>query len=168
MKAFYLTILVICFFNLSEGIAINTTSKTATHQIQETGISVQSKKKTSRWKRFKNKISQKKTLLSKWFRKIKKAAVNKVGVAIGLIFGISIFGTMLLFFGSLFVFSSIITGVYAAAITSGILAAVGGYILSDYLYRKIAKEKSPLWFKLTSGFFVIMPLLVVFAYLASE
>lgn len=168
MKAFYLSIFMFCFLNLSEGIAINTASKTTTHQIQETEISIESKEKSSRWQRFKNKVSQKKTLLSKWFQKIKRKALNKVGVAIGLILGVSFFGGGLLFLGSLFVFSGLITSVYTAAIISGIIAAVGGYILSDYLYRQIVKEKSPLWFKLTSGFFVAMPLLVVFAYLASE
>lgn len=165
MKALYLSIIIICFLNSSEAIAINSVSKTSTIQVPKTEINLQSKKKLNRWQRFKSKFSKRISSAKKWLKKI---ALDKELISLALIFGVSMFGSALIFVGSAFVFSAIITSTYTAAFLAGGVAAIGGYILSDYLYRVSLKEKSPLWYKLVSGFCVLVPFFVILAYYTSE
>lgn len=166
MKAFYLSIFMIFFLNISETDAVNSVSKTST--IQKTETKLQSKKKLNRWQHFKTTFRKKKFLIKKWLKKMKKKAFSKALIQLALIFGLSMFGATAIFLGSAFVFSLLIASANTAAILAGIVAAVGGYILTDYLYRMILKEKSPWWFKIISGFFVLTPLLVILIFLNSD
>ncbi len=160
MKAFYFLIFTICLLNPSEAVAI----KTTTIQVQKTVTKSQSKKKLNRWQRFKNHFSKKKISIKKW---LKRKAINKTLVGILLIFGVTMFGSTLIFLGAAFAFS-LLASATTAAILAGIVAAIGGYFLTEYLYQSIVKEKSPLWLKITAGFFALIPLLAILAFYTSE